>query len=363
MRTVVNLQALNPGFDPDDLVVVALDHPLGGPLGDPTDARVLEQVTRRLESSPGILAVTPVQMAPLPGNGAWQSILYKDSQTPEQALDENVYLFMEFVESDFTEVLDVPVLEGRTFTDADDRDAPWVVMVNRAAALAYWPGEDAVGQQVTTGFPGAEGRALTVVGVVADTRYGALREIEPAVYFPLRQTGVFQSRHLLVRTTGAPAPVFRLAREALAAEGSAYRAISAETVRDRLAEPLVRPRFAAWLLTTLALTALVIAVAGVYGTMAFRVRARRRELGVRMACGGSPRTVAGRVVRRGLVIAGVGGLTGVGAAVLSGGLFQSLLFGVGPSDPGVLLAALVVSLACAGLACAIPARQAAALDP
>jgi len=363
VRTVVNLQALDPGFDPDNLVFVALDHPEGGPLGDPLDARVLERVTARLEGSPGIRAATPVQMAPLPGNGAWRTLLYKESQTPEQAAAENEYLFMEFVEPDFTTVLDVPVLDGRGLSEADDGDAPGVVVVNRSAARAYWPGEDAVGRRVRTGLPGAADELLTVVGVVADTRYGAFEEIEPAVYFPLRQTGVFQSRYLLVRTTGATTPVVRLTREALAAEGSAYRGIFAGTVRDRLAEPLVRPRFAAWILGILALTALIIAVAGVYGTMTFRVRSGRRELGVRMACGGSPRNVAGRVIRRGVVIAGVGGLVGVVGASLTGGLFRSLLFGVEPADPWVLGAAVALALGCAALACAIPARQAAGLDP
>ncbi len=363
VRTVANLQALDPGFDPDDLVVVAMDHPVGGPLGEVEDARALERVTARLEAFPGIRAATPVQMAPLPGNGAWQTLLYKAGQTPEEAARENAYLFMEFVEPDFTEVLDVPVLEGRGLTPADDEEAGGVIVVNQAAARAYWPGDDAVGQQVTTGLPGAEGELLTVVGVVADTRYGALREIEPAVYFPLRQTGAFQSRYLLIRTTGSAAPVFRLAREALAAEGSAYRALSASTVRDRLAEPLVRPRFAASLLSLLALTALIIAVAGVYGTMAFRVRSGRRELGVRMACGGSPRDVAGRVIRRGVAIAGVGGLVGVAGASLTGGLFRSLLVEVEPTDPWVLTAAVALALGCAALACSIPARQAAGLDP
>jgi hypothetical protein len=165
---------------------------------------------------------------------------------------------MEFVEPDFTAVLDVPVREGRGFEESGDGEAPGVVVVNRSAARAYWAGGDAVGRRIRTGLPGADDQLLTVVGVVADTRYGALEEIEPAVYFPLRQTGVFQSRYLLVRTTGAATPVVRLAREALAAEGSAYRAISAGTVRERLAEPLVRPRFAAWLVGILALTALII---------------------------------------------------------------------------------------------------------
>ncbi len=363
VRTVANLQALEAGFDPDALALVTLDHRDGGVLGSREEADGLRAVTEVLESDPDIQVATPVQMPPLPGNGAWQSLLYKEGQNPEEAARENAYLFMEFVEPDFVAVLDVPVLRGRPFDPSEGPDDPIALMVNQSAARLYWPGEDPVGQTVTTGLPGADSTSLTVVGVVGDTRYGELTELKPTVYFPLAQIASFQSRFLLIRTTGAPSAVFDRAREALVAEGGPYRALSVSTVRDRLDAPLARPRFAATLLTVLAVVALFIAVTGIYATMAFLVRTRRRELGVRMACGGSPQAVGGQVLGRGLVIAAAGDTVGDVATAFSGRLFETLLFEVSPGDPATLLAGVGVAVVCAALACLVPALRAAATDP
>ena len=202
-----------------------------------------------------------------------------------------------------------------------------------------------------------------MIGVVGDTRYGDLTELKPTVYFPLRQIGVFGARYLLVRTTGSGVPLLDLVREALQAEAPQYRATSVSSVLDRLAEPLVRPRFAALLLSVLALTALLIAVAGVYSTMAFSVRSRYRELGVRMACGGTPLDVGGLVLRRGFRIALLGSLLGGAAATTSSAFFKSLLFGVEPADLPTLTGGAGLALVCAVLACVPPALRAATTDP
>jgi len=363
IRTVANLQALDAGFDPDDLAVVALDHADGGVFVEPAENRRLAAAVARLERYRGVSGATPVQMAPLPGNGAWQTILNKEAQSAELASEENAFLFMDFVEPDFVSVLDVPVLRGRVFGESDDAAASLVLVVNEAAARLYWPARDAVGQRVTVGFPGFADRPFTVIGVVGDTRYGDLTDLKPTVFFPVRQLDIFGARYLLVRTTGSGVPLLQLAREALRAEAPHYRATSVGSVRERLDEPLLRPRFAALLLSVLASTALLMAVTGVYSVMAFLVRTRRRELGVRMACGATRVNVGGLVVRRGLVVATIGSGFGAVAAVSSAGLFQSLLFGVPLADLPSLFMGVGIALVSTTLACLAPALRAATTHP
>ena len=363
VSTVRNLQSLDAGFEPGNLALVELSHVEGGLLAEPGEARSLAEATARIEGHGAVAGVTPVQMGPLPGAGAWQMVMSKEGQSDEEALEANAYVFMEFVEADFAEVLRVPVLRGRAFDERDRDEAPSALVVNQAAARLYWPGEEPVGQQVRVRLPGVEDRPFTVVGVVGDTRYGALTELKPTAYFDVRQAGVFRARHLLVRTNGPAAPVLDVAREALGAAAPMYEALGVSYVEERLDQPLARPRFAALLLSTLALTALVIAVAGVYSVMAFLVRTRRRELGVRIACGGTPGDVGRLVVRRALVLGATGSLVGSGLAVASGEAMRSLLFGVVPLDFGSLAGGVAIALASAVLASVLPAVRAAATDP
>lgn len=361
-RTVVELRRLDPGFRADELTAVALDHDAGaaGRAGWPDRLRA---ATEEIERAPGIRGATPLQMAPLPGNAAWQTIVYKEGQTPEEARDRNPFLLWELVAPNAFEVLGVPVLRGRGIRGSDREGAPRVVVVNEAAARAYWPRQEALGRSIRAPFSGEDGVHWTVVGVVADTRYGDLTERRPSIFFPIHQMPRFPSRFLLVRTAGTAPPVMRLARDALARHAPDFRPKSAVAVRSRLDEPLVRPRFAALLLAVFSGVAILLAGGGVYGIMAFLVQSRRREIGVRLACGATPRAVGALVLRRGLAVALVGAAVGAAGAVASGALFESLLYGVEPSDPTSLAGAVVVAVLAATAACWVPARRAADVDP
>jgi ABC-type antimicrobial peptide transport system permease subunit len=237
-----------------------------------------------------------------------------------------------------------------------------VVVVNEAAARAYWPGGDALGQRVWTPWSGPD-RLWTVVGVAKDTRYGELTDLRPTVYFPLRQVRTFHSNYLLVRTTGAGPPILQVVREALVTSGSGFQPRSAVSVGSRLAEPLARPRFSAFLLSIFAGIALLLATSGLYGIMAFLVRSRRREIGIRLACGATPTRAGARVLSQGVFIALAGAGVGLAVALASARALTSMLFGVTPSDPISLGVAVGISLATAVAACWIPARRAARIDP
>ncbi len=363
VRTALNLQSLEPGFEPAGLSAVALDYAQGGVLAEPGSADRLRAAAAALTRYPGISGATPVQMPPLPGPGAWQTILRKEGQDMETAIRENVYVFMEFVEPVYFDFLGIPVLRGRLLAGSDRRDAPPVVVVNEAMAQLYWAGEESIGALVRTGLPGIEDTPFTVVGIAGDTRYGALREAKPTVYFALPQVEAFRSQQLLVRSDDSAPPLLQAVRAALAEAAPGVRAVSVERVEDRLAAPLAGPRFSALLSSTLALTALVIALVGVYAVLAFIVRIRRREIGIRLACGGSPLSIGAYVMRRGLAVALLGAVVGAIAATWSGRAFETLLFGVSATDVTTVLVGVGLTMLAACLVCLGPARRAARVDP
>jgi predicted permease len=362
-RTVSNLRSLDLGFSAENLVLVGLDYVGDGVEAPPGLADRLLRATARIRATPQVVATSPMQMPPMPGNAAWQTILFREEQTQEQAVDENPFLFMEFVEADFFNALDAPVVRGRSFTEGDRPGSLPVLLLNESAARLYYPGGTALGERVNLRFPGTEDVPSEIVGVVGDTRYGDLTEIKPTVYFPIRQVDAFHSRYILVRTDGTPLDVRSVVRDALATEAPDFRPMSVASVQTLLDAPLVRPRFAATVVGILAALAFFLAAIGMYGVMTFYVRSRRPDIGVRIACGASPAQARGLVIRSGLVLGVIGGIGGVLAALGTGSVMESLLFGVAPTDPLSLGLALVLGMLGAFAACVLPARRAAAIDP
>jgi predicted permease len=362
-RSVLSLRGLDLGFRPDGLVAVALDYADPSLEGRPGWVDRLESAMEEMRRDPGVVGVTPLQMAPLPGNAAWQSIAFREGETKEEGEVRNSFMMWELVEPDVFEVLGVPVLRGRGFRETDDDTAPPVVVVNQAAARLYWPGQEALGQRLWVPWGGGPEQLWAIVGVVADTRYGALTELRPAIYYPLRQTRSFRSNYLVVRTSGEGQPVMRIARDALEMHAPDFRPKSAVSVRGLLDGPLARPRFAAILISAFATVALLLSATGLFGIMAFLVRSRRRETGIRLACGSTPLSAAGRVLLHGVLVASAGAAVGAVSSVASGAAFRALLFGVAPWDPLSVGVSVGVAIIVAVVACGVPARQAASVDP
>ena len=361
-RSVLSLRGLDLGFDADGLVAVALEYADADVQGRQGWLDRLESAMDEMRRAPGVLGVTPLQMAPLPGTGAWQSIAFREGETQEEGNARNSFMMWELVEPDVFDVLGVTVLRGRGFRETDDQLAAPVVVVNETGARTYWPGEEALGQRLWVPWGGGPERLWTVVGVVADTRYGDLTELRPAIYYPLRQTRSFHSNYLVFRTSGAGAPVMRIAREALSTWAPDFRPKSAASVRRSFDALLARPRFAALLLVLLAGVALLLATAGMYGIMGFYVHGRRVEIGVRLACGATPSLVGRRVLLHGALLATAGAAAGAVGAVASGALFRALLFGVSPMDPLSVGVAAGIAILASVLACGVPAIRAASVD-
>jgi len=250
----------------------------------------------------------------------------------------------------------IPLLEGRLFTPADTNGAPPVVVVSRAWAVRYFPGEPVLGQQLISGGC-TECPRTTVVGVVGDVHYLGLATAPEGVYVPLAQEPT-RSAALVLRTRGDPATVLPQIRGKLAGLDPELPFVSS-LMLDRLHESLADPRRWTAVLSSFAAVAVLLAALGIFGLMSYVVRQRRREIGVRIALGAQPGTVTRMIVGRGMRYAALGTAIGLGLAAVQGRWLRALLFNVAPSDPMTMVGAGGLLLLAGFLACWLPGRRAA----
>jgi predicted permease len=266
------------------------------------------------------------------------------------------------VSPEYFRALGIPVIRGRAFDDRDGPGAPHAAVISQSLARAYWPGADPIGRTIEFGNMDGDLQPLTIVGIVGDTReYGPEQPPRPTVYVDLLQRPRF-SATVVIRSAADPRALVSAARGVL-------REVAPEvpprfrTFAQIYSAALGSRYFNLTLVASFAGTALVLAVAGVYGVMAYNVTRRRREIGVRVALGATPGGVRRMILVQGLATTAAGVTVGLLAALGVTRTLESLLFGVTPTDP--LTFALVIAGLCivAALACYVPARRATLADP
>jgi predicted permease len=268
----------------------------------------------------------------------------------------------------YFEASGIPVLQGRNFSTTDRQGTARVVLVNESLAKRLFPDQDPIGRRIAwTGevlkFIPVSGDWRTIVGIVGDTRDAGLdSEPTPTMFQPFAQEVLFAGA-LIIRTNGLPAtfeaPVRRMIREMYPRQ-----LIENVATLDQVRDATVAPRrLNALLITSFGALAMIIAVVGIAGVLAFSVSSRTNEIGIRMSLGADAAKVRGMVLREGGVLLGAGLTLGVIGALLAARLLQGLLFGVQPHDP-VTLGLVTAVLAAVGLAgCWLPATRAARVDP
>ena len=360
-RSLIKLERAELSFQPSHLLIgdlaVRYDQ-----FDTPVKQRtLLDRLLPRVRAIPGVRAVSPVVAAPFAGPGGWDGKFAAEGQSAEQAA-ANPMLNMEVVTPDYFATLGIAVRRGRLFTDADREGAPPVVVVSESVVRLYWGTDDPIGKRLRIG-ENLE-RAVTVVGVVPDTRYRDLREARPSVYFPMRQPFFpFEPLTLAIRTTRPPAELVATIRRVIAEAEPGVALASAAPFGTYLEGPLAQPRLNALLLGVFAGSAVVLAAVGLFGAMATMVRQRTRELGVRMALGATARDLRRMVMGRGLAVASAGAMLGVLGALLANRLLAAMLYEVAPTDPATLTTVAGLLLAVGLAACYVPARQAMRVDP
>jgi len=354
LQSFLRLQQVNPGFDPVGVGSVNLGLPAARYPEDPARRLFWRQVVQRVEEVHGVVAAGLTTSLP-PDNGGdvnnFDLIAHPVPQGTSQPAAPWVW-----VTNGFFQAMAIRLLEGRLFTAADSSNAPPVIVVSRAWAARYFPGEPVLGQQLVEG--GCTSCPLTtVVGVVGDVHYLGLANAAEGIYAPLAQTQV-RSASLVVRTSGAPAAVFSTIRAKVAALDPELP-FAESLLLDRLRDSLADPKRWTAVLSAFAAVAVLLAALGIFGLMSYVVRQRRREIGVRIALGAQPGAVTRMIVARGMRYALIGTAIGSGLAAVQVRWLRALLFQVAPSDPRSLLGGAGVLLLAGFLACWLPGRRAA----
>jgi predicted permease len=258
----------------------------------------------------------------------------------------------------------IPLLRGRTIEESDGPDSTHVAVISESVAHERWPNQDAVGRTIEFGNMDGDLRLLHVVGVVADVRERSLERLaRPTIYASYRQRPQSTSHFVaVIRAGGSEASLIPAARR-IVAELDPGIPPKIRTFQQVFALSLIPRRFNLTLIATFALTALVLAMIGIYGVLAYSVARRTREMGVRIALGATPGNVLKLVLKQAVVTASIGVCIGILGAFGLTRLLQSMLFGVKATDPVTFAAVTTILLMVALLAAYVPARRATKVDP
>ena len=357
-RSFLRLQEVDPGFDPEGAVNVAIALPPEPYAGAPETERFWRQLERRAAEVPGVSAAGIGTELPPGMAGNVNNFDLIDRPVPPGGAEPMAPWTL--VTPGYFETLGIALLEGRMFTDLDSATAPPVVLVSRDWAQRYYPGESAVGRQMVEG--GCTSCPPTsVIGVVEDAKYLGLAAPGDVVYSPLAQGGS-RNAFLVVRSRAPAAATFRALRDVVAGLDPELPVVE-QTMAERLDTQLVAPARSTAVLTAFALMGVMLAALGVFGLMSYAVRQRQREIGVRIALGADTRAITRMIVGRGMWYAAAGTALGLGLALLAARWLEAYLFDVAATDPltvgGVAAVLLLVSV----LACWLPGLRASRIDP
>ena len=371
IRSVVALQAIDPGFNPHNLLTMVI--PVAGSREAAPEQRATfyQQLLHRMRALPGVASASAINHLPLGGEIWGRSFRVEGHPLAHPTDAPNATYRVVF--PGYFQTMDIPVLRGRDVTESDDLDAPAVVVVNEFLADRYWPGEDPIGKRISLDDPREDPTSwLTVVGVVknaAQQEWAAPEREE--IYLPflqnrsyLEDSGAYVAyQTLVIRTSGDAAALAPSVRNAVWSLDKSLPVSELQTMDEVVAQSTAQPRFNLLLLGTFAIVALVLAAVGIYGVMSYSVSRRTHEIGLRMALGARPGNVIWLVVSQAMMLALAGAGAGLVGALALGRFMSSFLYGVLPSDPLTFLAMSVILSAVALLASYIPARRATRIDP
>jgi predicted permease len=362
--------AVKPGFDASR-VMTGVVSPPGSRYGD--NAALIafwNRLLDRVRALPGVEAAGLTSNLPFGGSYSDSVILAEGYvMSPGESL---ISPYRVSVSPGYFEAMSIPVTRGRAFNASDDERAPKVVIVDARLARRFWKDQDPVGRRMwkpdspeefKTG-PGPKSRYFTVVGVVGDIRVTGLAEKEPVgmYYFPFAQEPG-RGMTLVTRTAGDPGSIVNAIRQQVTAIDPELPFFSVKPMQLRIEESLVTRRTPMMLATLFGAIALFLAAVGIYGVLAYQVAQRRKEIGIRIALGSDGRRIFGLIVSEGLWLLGVGLAVGLAGAFAIRRAMETQLFGIQAMDPVVLTAVAGTLALTAFIACAVPARRAARIDP
>ena len=357
MNSFVRLSRVSPGFDEKNVLAMSLFlSPAKYANRDGAIAPFLESVAERARALPGVVSAGIVNSLPVKG-GVGTDFVIVGRPKGKEDLDADVRI----ADENYFETMRIPLLRGRWFNRFDTERSKKVMVISAAMAQKYWPNENPIGAQVTMldWGPPLTGE---IVGVVGDIKDALDQPASSFFYWPERQfPSIFAS--LVLRTAGEPTSVAPAVKAAIWSVDPNQPVASVQTMEQVLADSVGRRKMQTVLLGAFAGMALLMAMVGIYGVMAYSVSARGREIGIRMALGADRGAVRNLVLREGMRWTAAGTALGLAGTAAMAGVLSSLLYGVTPRDPGTLAAVTVLLAAVAMAASYLPARRAMRMDP
>jgi putative ABC transport system permease protein len=365
VRSLAELQRVNPGFNPDHLLAFQMSLPR---MRYPEDAKVrqfYDELVARVDALPGVrstgLAISlPPNLLEVTDNFMVEGQVLP----PNQGAPVGPVVF---VNPAFFQTLGVPLLHGRVFEERDKEGAPEVVIVNDALAKKYFAGVDPVGRRLKVGGPerpiGPDNPWMTVVGVVGDVKYSGLDAApEPTYYIPFHQN-TWRGQWVVVRASRDPQTLSSAIRGVVTALDKDIPTTRMRTMDELMTEAVAPPRFRTVLVSLFAVVGVLLAAIGIYGVMSYAVAERTHELGVRIALGADRASVLRLVLGESVTLAAIGIAVGLAGAFAAARLIQSLLFGVTTTDAVTFVAISALLAVTALVASYVPARRAMCVDP
>ena len=355
-RSFAHLLRVSPGFDAENVLTMNISLPTVKYTDAQKQIAFFNELLRRVSVLPGVRSaglsaarpLTKIRVSPILVEGQ-----------PEVPLMERPLTTIEAITPRYLETMRIPLLSGRMFTDADDKQAPLVVMVNQALALRYWPNENPIGKHITVGRQ----QPAEVVGLAGNTKNNGLAEqVDPQVYLPFPQLP-WGNMNLFVRTSVEPNSLVAGIRKQVFEIDPDQPVTHVETVSNIMDSSRAQFRLTMFLLITFSGIALTLAVVGIYGVLNYAVTQRRQELGVRMALGAEKGDILRLIIGNGLLLTIVGIAIGWVTGLALTRVMQTMLYQIGTRDLTTFSVAAVCFLLVACLACYLPARRATKVDP
>jgi putative ABC transport system permease protein len=314
-----------------------------------------------LQALPGVTSAATVSVLPLQNaGGTSRFVLAGRARVPVEETEANT----REISPNYFETMGIPLRAGRFFTDADDAKSPHVVIINQTLADLLFPGRDPVGQRIDYTYT-QEANIWQIVGVVGDENLGQLDHKPTAVIYDAFAQSPNPYMGVVLRTAGDPATIAGSVRAAMHDLDSGLPVGSLASMERVIADSpsIAMRRYPAYLIGAFATLALVLAMLGIYGLLAYVVAQRTREIGIRLAQGAPRSNLLALVIADGLKLALIGVAVGTAASLAAGRLLSTLLFGVRPTDFAILLSVAIVLLTVSVLASYLPARRAASIEP
>ena len=362
VRSLWELQHVETGFDTSGIIAAEVSLPATKYKTRADNARFWTLFLERVRAIPGVEAVGATTLFPLRGGG--DTYFYVEGRPPATDADR-MNATVSSVTDEYFATMRIALVAGRSFGAVDTPNGPGVTVINDALARRLFPGQSALGRRLVVDF----GSPFTaeIIGVVADVRiYGQANDAPDLMYFSNRQPGAgfgTSTMNLAARVRGNPASITPQLRSAIRALEPDVPLSAIQPMTEILADSRSAPRFRTQLFAGFASVALLLAVVGLYGTLAYTVTQRLRELGIRIALGARPLAVIRLVVGQGMLLVAIGMVLGVGASLASTRLLEAQLFEVTRTDPSVFVGVSVALLVSGLVACVLPARRATRADP